>query len=86
MLPIDFEGTNITLTKPSNMTDEQCSSVRAYKGVDNDGFRFTLIAWQPSKEDIEAVNSGRPIMLKVLGDRTPPVAMYTFDENYNANA
>ena len=85
MLAIDFEGTNIQLDKPSNMTDAQCASVRAFAGVDNDGFPFFLTAWQPSKEDIEAINSGRPIMLKLLGDRFQPVAMYTYDENYNAN-
>lgn len=85
MLPVDFEGTNINLTKSSNMTDEQCSEVRAFKGVDVDGFPFFLTAWQPSKEDIEAINAGRPIMLKVMGQSAPPVAMYTFDDQYVAN-
>jgi hypothetical protein len=85
MLPIDFEGTNITLGKPGNMTDEQCSEVKAYRGTDNDGFPFFLTAWKLSKEDLEAVNSGRPIMLKVLGSSVPPVSMYTYDENYIAN-
>lgn len=30
MMPIDFEGSNLTLTKPGNMTDEQCASIKAY--------------------------------------------------------
>lgn len=85
MLPIDFEGTNITFTKPPTMTDEQCSDVRAFVGIDEDGFNFTLLGFQLSVEDLEAVNAGRPIMLKILGKGMPPVAMYTFDENFEPN-
>ena len=85
MLPIDFEGTNITLGKPADMTDEECSSVRAYRGNDNNGFPFFLLAFQPSYEDIQAINAGRPIMLKVVSARMPPVAMYTYDQNFNSN-
>ncbi|MBK7885493.1 MAG: hypothetical protein IPJ81_18140 [Chitinophagaceae bacterium] len=85
MLPIDFEGTNLILSKPANMTDEQCTALKAYKGVDNDGFPFFVTAWQPSKEDIESINSGKPIMLKILGTCFPPVALYTLDENNNSN-
>lgn len=85
MLPTDFEGTNIVLGKPDSMTDEQCSSIKAYKGIDGDGYPFFLTAWQLSKEDLEAVNNGRPIMLKMLGNVFYPVSMYTYDDNYNAN-
>lgn len=85
MIAIDFEGTNVELTRPTDMTDEQCSSVRAYKGVDQDGINFLLTAWKPNKEDIEAINAGRPIMLKVAGLGFPPVCLYTYDENYEAN-
>lgn len=85
MMPIDFEGSNLTLVKPSNMTDEQCASLYAYKGIDNDGFPFILTVWQPSKEDIEAVIAGRPICIKTVGETFPPMAVYTTDENLNAN-
>lgn len=84
MLPIDFEGTNITLGKPANMTDEQCMSVKAYYGLDADSLPFYLTAWQPNREDIEAINAGRPIMLKVCGSM-PPVSIYTYDKNYEPN-
>lgn len=85
MLPVNFEGTNTVLTKPEDMTDEQCLEVRAYCDIDGDGFPFYLTAWQPNKEDLEAINAGRPIMLKVVGKSMPPVCLYTFDENYEAN-
>jgi hypothetical protein len=85
MLTIDFEGTNILLTRPQDMTDEECLPIRAFKGVDYDGFNFLLTAWKPNKEDIEAINAGRPVMLKVIGLGFPPVSLYTYDENFEAN-
>lgn len=85
MIPIDFEGTNIEFTKPSNMTDEECMSVRAFKGVDMAGFEFILVAWQPNFDDIKAIQEGRPIMLKVVGTALPPHAIYTYDENFEPN-
>lgn len=44
MMSIDFEGTNINLTKPSDMTDEQCLPLMAQKAVDNQGFPYFLTA------------------------------------------
>lgn len=86
MLPVDFEGTNVTFTKPPNMADDQCSDVRAFKGTDNDGFPFILLAFQPNYEDIQAIKAGRPVMLKIVtAGPMPPVAMYTYDKNFNPN-
>lgn len=59
--------------------------VRAFQAVDVAGFPFILTAWMPNKEDLEAINAGRPIMLKVLGAMAPPVAIFTYNENYDAN-
>lgn len=59
MLPVDFEGTNITFTKPKDMTDGQCGSVKAFKGIDQNGFPFILLAFQPNYEDIQAIKAGR---------------------------
>lgn len=86
MLAIDFEGTNIEFVKPSNMTDEQCSAIRAYIGRDStDGFDFILLAFQPNKEDLEAFNAGRPLMMKIWGCAMPPLLPFTYDENFNPN-
>ena len=84
-MPVDFEGTNIEFLKPEGMTDEECMSVRAFKGVDVGGFPFVLLAFKPNREDLEAIKAGRPIMLKILGEGMPPVCLYTFDEKFEAN-
>lgn len=85
MMPVHFEGANTTFHKPSDMTDEQCMSVSAYVGRDSDNLPFVLTAWQPSHEDIQAINAGRPIMLKLVGVSMQPAALYTFDHEYNPN-
>lgn len=76
MRPIHFPESNITFGKPENMTDEECYSVSAYKG---DGYINTV--WMPNKEDIEAINAGRPIILSITGQGMPPVSLFTCDEN-----
>lgn len=86
---IDFEDANITLNKPVNMTDEQCQSVRAYKGADVDNFPYFLVKIMPSKEDLATLNAGDGIYLKVVCDNTmpgfPPVALFTMNDNGEAN-
>ncbi|WP_448104726.1 hypothetical protein [Pedobacter panaciterrae] len=86
MLPIDFPETNIVLGKPNDMTDEQCMPLNAYQGHDDDGFHFFLTAWVPNKEDLEALNAGRPLFLKVVGNGFPPLAMYTMDVQNQCNS
>lgn len=85
MNPIDFEGSNITLHKPSDMTDEQCGPLKAYKGVHNDNFPYYVTMWQPSDKDKEAIAAGRPIVVKVVGTAFPPIAVMTTDENNEVN-
>jgi hypothetical protein len=85
MMAIEFPGYNTLLTRPTNMTDEECSSIVAYRGIDADSHPFILTVWQPSKEDIEAINAGRPICMKTFGQGFLPTELYTYDENYKAN-
>lgn len=85
MLPIDFEGSNLTLNKPENMTDEECMSIQAYRGIDKESVPFICTCWQPSKEDIEAIAAGRPIWVSTLGHSFAPMSIYTMDEKDQAN-
>lgn len=84
MMNVAFDGAE-EIRKPESMTDEQCSSVWAYRASDDDGFPFFLTAWMPSKEDLEALNAGRPLFLKTIGGRFQPVAMFTLNEHNEVN-
>lgn len=77
MLPTDFPQANFTFTKPQGFTDEECSDLRVFKGTDPTNVPVIISAWQPSKEDIEAINAGKPIYLQIVGYGMPPVALYT---------
>lgn len=81
MRAIHFPESNITFNKPQSMTDEECYSVSAYAGKDSDGRPFVNTVWMPNKEDIEAINAGRGIILSITGSGMPPVALFTCDEN-----
>lgn len=76
MIPIDFEGSNITLNKPDNMTDEQCLSIKAYKGLNNDGFPCFITCWKPSEEELEQLKQGYCVWLSVLSNSFAPASIY----------
>lgn len=54
-------------------------------GTDTDQFPYYITAWQPNKEDIEAINNGQPIYVKTLSKGLPPMALFTIDENNQGN-
>lgn len=85
MRPIDFPESNITFNKPTTMDDAECLPISAYLGVDDRGFKYINTIWQPSYEDIEAINAGRAIVVSVIGNVLPPLSLFTCDENDNPN-
>lgn len=92
MHPIHFEGAR-EIGKPEDMTDDECFSLWAmpieYTRTLPDGnptvSKVWVECWQPSKEDIEAINAGRPVWLQIHSHGLPPVALFTLDENGNSN-
>lgn len=44
-----------------------------------------MTAWKPNKEDLEALNRGEPIYIKIIGKGLPPISVFTLDENGNGN-
>lgn len=109
MHPVYFEG-SVEISKPKNMTDEECMSAWAKfgfgklmqistmqsspntvlipglaAGVDADNFPYYLTAWKPNKEDLEALNRGEPVYVKVLSHQLPPMALFTLDAEGGAN-
>lgn len=82
MLPISFPQANFVYQKPEGWTDEQCGDLSVWKGmvaIDEQGSTAPVIisCWQPSKEDIEAINEGKPIFLFITSNSQPPVSIAT---------
>lgn len=84
MQPVEFPG-SIEIKKPANMDDEHCASAWAVVGVDDLGYPYYMTAWKPSYEDLQAINRGEPIYVKVLSMQLPPMALFTLDENKEGN-
>lgn len=84
MRPIDFPEANRFFDKPKDMTDEECYPVSAYQGISN-GKPFINVVYMPNKEDIEAINAGRPIVLSWATDFLVPHSIFTYDEIGNIN-
>lgn len=84
MYPIEFPGST-EIKKPESMTDEQCYGVFATAGIDDNGFEYYITCWKPSYEDIKSIQEGRPIYVKTLATRLPPMALFTLDENDQGN-
>lgn len=81
MLPVDFPNRNLVYTKPEGWTDDQCMDLCVHKGVqplEGGSVSPVIIScWQPSKEDIEAINRGEPIYMGVLSAAQPPIWLTT---------
>lgn len=84
MQPVEFPGSR-EIKKPADMTDEQCMSIWATNGIDQDGYYFWVTAWKPSYEDLQALNRGEPIYIKSLSRGLVPMALFTLDENGEHN-
>jgi hypothetical protein len=77
MLPTNFDAANIVFTKPKGWEDEACGDLPVFKGNDSDGNPVIISKWQPSKEDIDAINNGQGIYLSICGTGMPPVSLFT---------
>lgn len=76
MTPQDFEQANFTFGKPDSMTDEQCGSLRVFRGKDTETDIDVIVSqWQPSVEELERIKRGEPIFLTVYGRGMPAVSL-----------
>lgn len=84
MQPINFPGAQV-VGKPPSMTDEECMSVYAMAMIDASGFGCFLECWKPSYEDIQAINRGEPIWIRIFSTGIPPISIYTMNEKGECN-
>ena len=78
MKPQQFKQVNKNLTKPSNMTDEQCGSLP----VHCDGIKCVSL-WKLSwRERFSALFFGRLWLVVISGETQPPVAMLATRDLY----
>jgi hypothetical protein len=77
MLPVDFDESNKIFVKPPNMTDEECTDLPTFQGVDTSGFPVIISCWKLSYEDLQEIQKTGKIWLSITGNGMPPVSVFT---------
>lgn len=77
MLPTNFPESNAVLGPPQGMSEEECSSLFTLRSKDESGHPVVVSCWKPTRDELEALNAGRPLWLVVLGQTMPPVYLTT---------
>lgn len=75
MNPINHKSANLLLTKPDELTDEQCISITGEKVIFDDGTYGINTYWKPTPTELIALNSNHCVKLTILGVSHPPVAV-----------
>lgn len=76
MQAIDFPQKTRDIGKPKGSTDEQCTSLPAYVGTeDNHGEKWPVIisCFEPTPAELEALNKGGKIWLRAYTYQMVPV-------------
>jgi len=75
MQPIDFPEVNFVFNKPEGFTDEQCSSLPAYRQNEPGQFPLIVSCWKLSSEELAKVQETGVVWLTTVGISIPPVAI-----------
>jgi hypothetical protein len=84
MNPVSFPQANQTFGPPADLEESQCQPIRAFlgkiEGGSCDGSDIVVVAWQPSRYDLELILSGSPIFISMIGGLAPHCVGTSFDE------
>lgn len=79
-----FPEANCAFSAPDDLNEKQCMTIPAFAGqVESgscDGARQVIVAWQPTPEELTALNAGAPVFLAVLGGLPPHYLTTSFEE------
>lgn len=76
MTPVPLTDKTRTLGKPSDMTDEECSSLDICD-VETANGNYMVSAWRPDEADLKKLNEGEPVFLWIRGLSHPVVSLST---------
>lgn len=75
MVPTNFNESNHTLNKPSDMTHEQCEPLSVWVGKSKEGMPWCISCWKLTKEELEEFQLTGRIWLMLVGNTMPPAAL-----------
>lgn len=77
MTPVPFKG-SVQVDPPEGAPDN-IVPIHIVEGIDTLGRAFCVTAWKPSYEDLQALNRGEPIYVRVIGGGLNPMTLFTLD-------
>lgn len=80
---VSFDGAAEVLA--DSLRCNECRAIPAAYDVDVSGKGFFIIAFKPSREDMEAFARGEPVYVKVCSGSLPKMFMFTMNSNNEAN-
>lgn len=85
--PINFPGANVILQKSEyeDYGPEWIDGVPAMLTKSKSEAETYITAWQPNKEDLEALNAGKPIMLQFYSHVVPIHRAFTVSDEGEIN-
>lgn len=75
MIPCSFDESNVALSRPDCMSDEQCQPLSVFRGPDAKGQPIVISCWKFTVEEVELLAKTGRIWLWVYGEVMPPVAL-----------
>ncbi len=70
--PTSFDESNAVLSKPPDMTHEECESLSVCKTIDADSTPVVISCWKLTREELEEINRTGRVWLGILGETMPP--------------
>lgn len=84
MTPTTFPECNAQFTAPPDLDESQVQTIPAFIGTvthgSMDGSEVCVVAWMPTKEDVEKICRGLPIFITMVGGLAPHYPSMSFDE------
>lgn len=75
MVPCSFDESNRVLSRPADMTEEQCDPLSVFVGVRQDGLPIVISCYKLTKEELDLLNKTGRVWLHVIGPTMPPVCL-----------
>lgn len=75
MVPASFNESNVVLSRPRDLTAEQCDPLSVWRGRLEDGTPAVVSCWKLTADDLRRLAETGRVWLVVMGHRMPPVAL-----------
>ncbi len=75
MFPANFAESNLALSKPDVMTDDECSPLCVWAGADANALPVFISCWKPTQEELDEINRTGRVWAIVHGAAMQPILL-----------